>query len=94
MVPHLPHSLLCFCLLKYATLTNFFPAFTRMLKSKIGKQLHEEPKLQAGIFLQFSSDSIWFINLTNSLEYKRPRCGVPNQLPGAGPTLGAHHGAL
>lgn len=33
----------CFFLLKYAKLTNFFKAFTRMLKSKIGKQLCEEP---------------------------------------------------
>lgn len=63
----------CFFLLRYAKLANFFKAFIRMPKSKISKQLYEEPNGKLVSSCNFvSSDSIWFINLTNSLEYKRP----------------------
>ena len=52
---------------------------------------HEEPDGKLASSCNFiSSHSIWFINLTNSLE-KRACSSVPDQLPGTGPTLGTHH---
>lgn len=69
-----------------------------MQKSKIGQRLYEEPNGKLESSCNFiSSDSIWFINLTNCLEKekkKKARCSVPNQLPGTGPTLGTDHGSL